>query len=89
MQMTLTRKQELYLIDLGLRALLDQTVPTASNGHRSQKNVEKADYAEKKLKKDKRPAWTPERRAKFAATMQKTWAKKRKAQKAAEKGAQQ
>jgi len=62
----LTRAQELGLLRIALDNLLDGEA--AANGHGAPRRGRR---------KTKRPKWTPERRAKFVAAMQKTWAKKR------------
>lgn len=60
--MKLTRKQELYLIDLGLSTLIDRSIP-----------VTKA-----KPIVEKKSSWSAERRKKFSETMKKKWAGKAK-----------
>lgn len=64
--MKLTRKQELYLIDLGLETLLSKlVVPRKST-------VIPWNKGKKGLK------WSKERHAKYAKTMEKKWGKNRK-----------
>lgn len=60
-QMKLTRKHELYLIELGMRALLDSVISPVI----------------KKEPKTKAPSkkWTNAQRAKFKATMKKKFQK--------------
>lgn len=60
----LSRKQELYLIDLGLQKLLDSLI-VSSNGHSVKKN------------EPKKRGWSPTQRKRFAATMKRVWKKKR------------
>jgi hypothetical protein len=64
MPLRFNRKQELYLIDLGLAALLDKAL---QNGH--------APAPEKKQKQK----WSEAQRRKFKATMKKVWKAKREA----------
>src|SRR5580765_3270944 len=63
-QVELSRKQELYLIDLGLQKLLDSLI-VSSNGH----SVKKAEPVKR--------GWSPAQRKRFAATMKRVWKKKR------------
>lgn len=67
--MNLTRKQELLLIDLGLRWLLEHLPSNvvSSDGEILPK--------EKKVSKPKRKKrkWSPEQHKKFARTMKKIW----------------
>jgi len=68
-KLQLNRKQELYLIDLGLVALLDKAI---SNGHAA------VEMKEKHVK-PKKQKWSEEQRRKFKATMKKVWKAKRAA----------
>jgi hypothetical protein len=63
----LTRTQELFLIDLGIRTLVDKH----SSLSPAKKNV-----PWNKGKKFKNAGWTAERRKSFSAMMKKRWAKK-------------
>lgn len=60
--MNLTRKQELALIDMGLKQLLN--------------NLVKEPKKDKVVEKPKGRKWTKEQRAKFAKTMSKVWKNK-------------
>ena len=64
MKLKLTRKQELYLIDLGLAKLLEVAI---EGGGRSGEKSKEA-KAEGKKKR-----WSPEQRRKFRASMKKVW----------------
>ena len=63
-QIELSRKQELYLIDLGLQKLLDSLI-VPSNGKKPEKS------------EPKKRGWSPTQRKRFAATMKRVWKKKR------------
>lgn len=58
MTLKMTRKQELYLIDLGLKSLLDSVIPAPKPKSKPRKIVEK-----------KKRGWSKKQRAKFLATM--------------------
>ena len=65
--MKLSREQELYLIDLGVAALLDSAMHNGtSNGNQP---VTTSIAARVEAMQDRQRGWTPERRAKFMATM--------------------
>jgi len=76
--MKLTRKQELVLIDLGLRWLVENLPPSADVDEEPVITREVV----KKKKKYKPRKWSPEQRDKFRASMKKVWANRKKAQKA-------
>jgi hypothetical protein len=65
MSLRFSRKQELYLIDLGLAALLDKAL---QKGHAPVKE------AGPKKQKNK---WSEAQRRKFKATMKRVWKEKR------------
>ncbi len=67
--MKLNRKQELLLIDLGLRWLLEH-LPQALTATAAVKPV-----AHKPRKKKRK--WSSEQRKKFAASMKKVWERKK------------
>lgn len=58
----MTRKHELFLINLGLETLLERMT------------IKK----EKKAKKSKGKGWSKKQHEKYAATMEKKWGQKRK-----------
>lgn len=63
--MTLTRKQELTLIDLGLKQIINNLTKPKKRG------------PYKKEKKVKGRKWSAQQRKRFVNTMRKVWAKKR------------
>lgn len=72
MAMKLNRKHELYLIDLGLAALLDKALSANGSGL----------VLKEKHEKPKKQKWSEEQRRKFKATMKKVWKAKRAAREA-------
>lgn len=58
------RKHELFLIQLGLKTLLEQMVPAKTR--------------KKSEKKSSKRKWTKAQHEKYAATMQKKWGERRK-----------
>lgn len=74
--MNLTRKQELVLIDLGLRWLLEHLPQNvvASDGEILPKKKKVSKVKRKKRK------WSPEQHKKFANTMKKVWERRKKEQ---------
>lgn len=71
--MKLTRKQELYLIDLGLSQVIDNLM-----GHvKSKRTPWNKGIRKNGLKKARK--WTKEQRAKYAETMKRKWGNRSKA----------
>jgi hypothetical protein len=78
--MKLSREQELYLIDLGVAALLDSAMHdrASSNGNRAP-IPDASIAAQVEAKHDRKRGWTPERRAKFMATLARNKRKRKSA----------
>lgn len=81
--MKLSREQELYLIDLGVAALLDSAMHdrASSNGNRPPipDELTASIAAQVEAKHDRKRGWTPERRAKFMATLARNKRKRKSA----------
>ena len=73
----LTRHEELVLIDLGLKHLIQAAVGDV-NGHVARKRVP---WNKGKTKKTGAHKWSAAQRKHFAATMKKKWAEKKAAEK--------
>jgi hypothetical protein len=71
--MKFTRTQELALIDLGLKSLLDNLSPISNKKRGSYKIKKQAWNKDKKIR-----IWTKEQRKKFSETMKKKWTNKDK-----------
>lgn len=75
--MNLTRKQELVLIDLGLRWLLEHL---PSDVIRADGEILPTENKKVQKPKRKKRKWSPEQHKKFAETMKKVWERRKKKQ---------
>jgi hypothetical protein len=79
---SLSREQELFLIGLGIKSLLEVGQQFTSNGNATQRDPISHRQVVKKVRRKTKKRWSPEQRQKFMKTMKAVWKKKREQQEA-------